>query len=53
MKKKLKICDKDIIDVLVSEVLVKFVGCRNLFYCDYDYIDWEDKVDEFYKNVMC
>ena len=29
------------------------MGCKNLPYCDRDYTDRVDKVDESHKNVMC
>lgn len=53
VKKKPKICDKDITDVSASEALAKSVGCRNLPYCNHDYTDRVDKVDESHKNLMC
>ena len=52
-KKKPKICDKDVTDVPVSEALTKSVGCKKLPYCDHDYTDRVDKVDESHRNVMC
>ena len=51
-KKKPKICDKDITDVPASEALTKSVGCKSLPYCDHDYTDRIDKVDESHRNVV-
>ena len=47
------ICDEDITDVPASEALTKSVGCKNLPYCDHDYTDRVDKVDESHRNAMC
>lgn len=40
-------------DVPASEALSKSVGCKNLPYCDHDYTDRVDKVDEPHRNVTC
>ena len=52
-KKKPKICDKDTTDVPASKALTKSMGCKNLRYCDHDYTDRVDKVNESHRNVMC
>ena len=53
-KKNPKLCDKDITDVpAANEALTKSLGCKNLHYCDHDYTDRVDKVDESHRNVIC